>query len=235
VSLVLLSLTVLLTNVANVYDPLKYRLHWRCLLAKPSATATLDCTCIGHLGRCDTDRIVSISCHATQGNFHVSLVLLSPMVSLSNVANVYDPLKYHLHWRCLLAKPSATLTLDCTCIGHLGRCDTDRIVSISCRATQGNFRVSPVLLSPTVSLTNVANVYDPLKYHLHWRCLLAKPSATATLDCNCIGHLGQCDTDKLFLFTACCCRQHYRGCFHSKLRQCKHGLRHCYLGKVYSA
>ncbi len=35
------------------------RLHWRCLLAKPSATATLDCTCLGHLGQCDTDWIAS--------------------------------------------------------------------------------------------------------------------------------------------------------------------------------
>jgi len=27
---------------------------------KPSVTATLDCTCLGHLGWCNTDRIVSI-------------------------------------------------------------------------------------------------------------------------------------------------------------------------------
>ncbi len=39
---------------------LKDRLHWRCLLAKLSVTVTLDCTCLGHLGRCDTDRIMSI-------------------------------------------------------------------------------------------------------------------------------------------------------------------------------
>jgi len=36
----------------------------------------------------------------------------------------------HLHWRCLLAKLLVTATLDCTCLGHLGRCDTDKIVSI---------------------------------------------------------------------------------------------------------
>ncbi len=41
---------------------LKDRLHWRCLLSKPLATATLNCTCLGHLGRCNTDRIVSIYC-----------------------------------------------------------------------------------------------------------------------------------------------------------------------------
>jgi hypothetical protein len=85
----------------------------------PATCDSHHCTCLGHLGRCDTDGIVSISCRATQGNFRLSLVLLSPMVSLTNVANVYDPLKYHLHWRFLLAKPSATVTVDCTCIGHL--------------------------------------------------------------------------------------------------------------------
>jgi hypothetical protein len=33
----------------------------------------------------------------------------------------------HLHWRHLLSKPLATATgdIDCTCLGHLGRCDTD--------------------------------------------------------------------------------------------------------------
>jgi hypothetical protein len=36
----------------------------------------------------------------------------------------------HLHWQCFLAKLLATATLDCTCLGHLGQCDTDRIVSI---------------------------------------------------------------------------------------------------------
>ncbi len=46
---------------------------------------------------------------------------------------------------------------------------------------------------PTVLLTNVANGNDPLhvKDHLHWRHLLAKPSATVTHDCTCLGHLGQ--------------------------------------------
>ncbi len=30
----------------------------------------------------------------------------------------------------MLAKLSVTVTLDCTCLGHLGRLETDRIVSI---------------------------------------------------------------------------------------------------------
>jgi hypothetical protein len=62
-------------------------------------------------------------------------------------------------------------THHCSCLGHLGRCDTDRIVSTSCRAAQGgqgkycraaqgDCRVS---LSLMVLLTNVANVNDPLQ------------------------------------------------------------------------
>jgi hypothetical protein len=39
-------------------------------------------------------------------------------------------IKDHLHWQCLLVKPSAIATLDCTCLGHLGQCNTDRIISI---------------------------------------------------------------------------------------------------------
>jgi len=44
--------------------------HWECLLAKLSGTATHDshyCSCLGHLGQCDTDRIVSIFCFTAQG------------------------------------------------------------------------------------------------------------------------------------------------------------------------
>jgi hypothetical protein len=36
----------------------------------------------------------------------------------------------HLHWRHLLSKLLATVTRDCTCLGHLGQQDTDRIISI---------------------------------------------------------------------------------------------------------
>ncbi len=54
---------------------------------------------------------------------------------------------------------------------------------------------------PTVSLTNVANVNYPLhvKDHLHWRHLLAKPSATVTHDCTCLGHLGRYDGQDKFI------------------------------------
>ncbi len=37
----------------------------------------------------------------------------------------------HLHWQHMLAKLAVTATsLDCTCLGHLGRRDTDGIISI---------------------------------------------------------------------------------------------------------
>jgi hypothetical protein len=45
-----------------------------------------------------------------------------------------------LHWQILLAKMLVTATRGshyCTCLGQLGRHNTDRIVSIFCRATQG--------------------------------------------------------------------------------------------------
>jgi hypothetical protein len=45
--------------------------------------------------------------------------------------------KYHLHWRRLLAKPSAILYLCHTWLGHLGQRDRDRIISSLCRADQG--------------------------------------------------------------------------------------------------
>jgi hypothetical protein len=41
----------------------------------------------------------------------------------------------------------------CACVGHLGRRDTDRVVSITCRAAQGELLL-------TVLLTNVANVNE---------------------------------------------------------------------------
>ncbi len=64
----------------------------------------------------------------------------------------------------------ATVTRDshyCTCLGHLGWQDTDRIISIFCHAAQGgqgkyssDCRVSLLL---TILLTNFAYVNNPLK------------------------------------------------------------------------
>ncbi len=74
---------------------------------------------------------------------------------------------------------------------------------------------------------------------LHWHCLLAKPSATMTLDSTCIGHLGWCDTDRIvsiyvmppkvtkastMVTVMCRCHCHYHRRYPSKLRQCKHSL-----------
>jgi hypothetical protein len=54
----------------------------------------------------------------------------------------------------------------CTRLGHPGWCDKDRIISILCHATQGGQGKHSsdccVSLSPTVLLTNFANVNDPL-------------------------------------------------------------------------
>ncbi len=59
-----------------------------------------------------------------------------------------------------------TMTCDCTCLGHLGRRDTDRITSILCHAAQGGQGMynsdCHMSLSPTVLLTNFTNVSDPL-------------------------------------------------------------------------
>jgi len=55
----------------NIESSLMDLLHWQDLYAK---MPTISCcniaflTCLGHLGRCDTDRIVSISCHVAQGD-----------------------------------------------------------------------------------------------------------------------------------------------------------------------
>ncbi len=55
------------------------------------ATATQNSTCFGHLGRHNTDRVISISYHVAQGGQgKYCFVLLSPTVSLTNFANVND-------------------------------------------------------------------------------------------------------------------------------------------------
>jgi hypothetical protein len=64
---------------------------------------------LGKLGQCDTDSIISIS------------------------ISICVALKVYLHWRSLLAKPSATATCNshyCTCLGHLGRNNRVRIIDI---------------------------------------------------------------------------------------------------------
>jgi hypothetical protein len=56
-----------------------------------------------------------------------------------------------------------TATPNSSYLGHPGRYNTDRIVSISCRVAQGGQgKYCFVSLTLTVSLTNFANVNDPL-------------------------------------------------------------------------
>jgi hypothetical protein len=70
-------------------------------------------------------------------------------------------------------KMLVTTTQDnrfCTCLGHLGHCNTDRIISILFCATKGGqgkySNVCRMLLLLIVSLTNFVNVNDPLlKYY----------------------------------------------------------------------
>ncbi len=76
------------------------------------------------------------------------------LATLGDLTQIGRFLKGHAHWKSLYAKVSAlwiiyigeackakllaTLTCDndyCTCLGHLGRHDTDRIISILCHAT----------------------------------------------------------------------------------------------------
>jgi hypothetical protein len=67
--------------------------------AKSPAKVTRDshyCTSLGHLGRHSTERIISILCCTTlggQGKYSSDChLLLSPIVLLTNFANVNDPL-----------------------------------------------------------------------------------------------------------------------------------------------
>ncbi len=65
----------------------------RCFKAIMSVTATRNsyyCTCLGHLGWCDTDRIISILCCIAQGSCCVSLLL---MILPTNFANENKPLR----------------------------------------------------------------------------------------------------------------------------------------------
>jgi hypothetical protein len=58
--------------------------------------------------------------------FTAVVVFVSFLVALSCITPVMD----HLHWRSLLAKSLAISRHGLTCLGHLGRYDTDRIISI---------------------------------------------------------------------------------------------------------
>ncbi len=56
----------------------------------------------------------------------------------------------HLHWRHLLAITPATVTSVFTCLGHLGRCNTDYFYFLSCH---------PVKTALSQSFFNIENVF----------------------------------------------------------------------------
>ncbi len=67
----------------------------------------------------------------------------------------------HLHWRRLLAKPSATVTCDYTCLGHLGGCDIDRIISISVAPPKVT-KASTSVLPSRVNVAGIAALPSPM-------------------------------------------------------------------------
>jgi hypothetical protein len=91
------------------------------------------------------------------------------------LANILT-IKIHLHWRNL-PRYRAFLTF----LGHLGWRDIKGpILSVSCCARWPiQVRSCDCRVSLTVSLTNFANVNDPLKAHLHWQSSSQKPHKTA--------------------------------------------------------
>jgi hypothetical protein len=70
------------------------RLHWQSLLARPSVTATCSnhcCTCLGHLGQHNTDRIISIyvvlpkvtkEARKQRRQYHITIM---PVINFTNV------------------------------------------------------------------------------------------------------------------------------------------------------
>ncbi len=64
----------------------------------------------------------------------------------------------HFNWRRSLAKPSVKATCDCTCLGHLGRRDTDRIIYISLiRPRQVRKAISWTVSSKTIDIESLQN------------------------------------------------------------------------------
>ncbi len=60
--------------------------------------------------------------------------VLSKITVSINIWKLNSELMYHLHWRHLLAIMPATAMSIFTCLGHLGWCNIDRIISIFCSA-----------------------------------------------------------------------------------------------------
>ena len=88
--------------------------------------------------------------------------------------------KSHFQWQSFLAKTSAISCCDydtLTCLGHLGRCNTNRNDSICVMSHKVAKASSHMLLLLVLSPANVANVNEPFlmpewpifKYALHGR------------------------------------------------------------------
>ncbi len=136
------------TLLAEDLPFIKDRLHRRILLAimpapvKMPVTATHDShygTCLGHLGWHDTDRIISIYVMLPRQLGTVTCCCCCHLHYRTKLRQCKWSIKVHLHWQHLLAimpapaKMPATATRDshyCTCLGHLGWGNTDRINSI---------------------------------------------------------------------------------------------------------
>ncbi len=82
---------------------LKQCLHWQSFIVIMPATATHDshcCTCLGHLGWCTTDRIISIllTCVAVADGFTNNLCQCPKYIRLAKISIETSELKWH--WDC---------------------------------------------------------------------------------------------------------------------------------------
>ena len=103
---------------------------------------TCDCTCQGHLGQHDIHQIIPI-CGAlpkVAKNSYIETVMCHChwcyRIKLCHWKQSFKN-KVRSHWQHLLAIMPVTATCDCTCLGHLVWCNTDRIISMLCFVNQG--------------------------------------------------------------------------------------------------
>ncbi len=121
--------------------------------------------------------------------------LLWPLTVLMKQTRQVVCAEDHLHWRCLLSKLSATVTLDCTCLGYLGWRDIYRIISIY------------VVLPKVAKASKYWLLLLPVLSHNLHQC----EHALATLgDATQIVFMSPCPRcPRLVSIDCCCCR-----CYH---------------------
>ncbi len=130
--------------------------------ATVTSTVTHECTCLGHLGGCDKkDPISVVPPKVAKARSHVSLSLVLSPINVTNANNIYYELNLAVF---TLAKVSmrmpATVTLtvthECTCLGHLGRCDQkDPISVVPPKVAKVRSHVSLLLVLSPINVTNV--------------------------------------------------------------------------------